>query len=108
MRRVVSGIGLIALCFFACVPAHAFDAGDLAACVQEQQHALHQNLLDGKLSLAEADIIAYNLNRIVARQSLLQANGTLSDRELQRLKTLLDHNSAMLAKQRFSGVKKLF
>jgi hypothetical protein len=27
---------------------------------------------------------------------------------LQRLKTLLDHNSAMLAKQRFSGVKKLF
>lgn len=108
MRTVSIGVGLLALCCFVSVPAHAFDTGDLAAHIQEQQQALYQNLLDGKLSLAEADIIAYNLNRIITRQSLLHANGTLSVRELQRLKTLLDHNSAMLAKQRFYGVKKLF
>lgn len=108
MRTMIILIGLIALVLIAGVPAHAFDTSDLAACIQEQQHLLREGLLTGRLTLAEADIVSYNLNRIIKREAQMHANGDSSERELLRLKTLLEHNSAMIAKKRYYGVKKLF
>lgn len=100
--------GVIALALITGVPALAFNTGDLAARIQDQQNLLREGILSGRLTLAEADIIAYNLNRIITRQAKLLGSGDISERDLQRLKTLLDHNSAMITKKRFYGVKKLF
>lgn len=108
MKKTIIMTGLIALILITVVPVPAFDTGDLAARIQDQQHLLREGILTGRLTLVEADIIAYNLNRIIARQATLLSGGTISDRDLQRLKTLLDHNSAMIAKKRYYGVKKLF
>jgi hypothetical protein len=108
MKAMLIVTGLLALCLIVGVPAYAIDSGDLSVRIQEQQQLLRDGLLTGRLTLAEADIIAYNLNRIINRQAKLLGNGDIPDREMQRLKTLLDHNSAMIAKKRYYGVKKLF
>lgn len=108
MKSMIIMTGLIILMLIAGVPASAVDTGDLSSRILEQQQLLREGLLTGRLTLAEADIVAYNLNRIIHRQAKLQESGDISERDMQRLKTLLDHNSAMIAKKRYYGVKKLF